>query len=105
MFASANRPRSRIKHYDFGILNIKAFKRFRLDRFASRHSCHRYLVAYKKNTSESNGSEELRVNSEGESTPAQQTQSDEGTLYRTLARAREGLLSARAWKKLLKEHG
>ena len=57
MFASANRPRSLIEQDDFGILNIKALKRFRLDRFASRYSCHRYLVAYEKDTSESTVSE------------------------------------------------
>ena len=62
MFASANRPLGLIKHDDFGILNIKAVDRFRLDRFASGHSCDRYLVAYEKDTSEST---EIRVAESG----------------------------------------
>ena len=40
---------------------------------------------------------------ESKSTPAQQTQSNEGTLSGTLARAGEGLLLARARKKLRKD--
>ena len=58
VFASANRPSILINHDDFGILNIEALERFRLDHFASRYSRHRYVVAYEKDTSEST---EIRI--------------------------------------------
>ena len=59
---SINKPLVFVMNLDVDSVELEAFERFRLDRFASRHSCHRYVVAYEKDTSESTG---IRVTESG----------------------------------------
>ena len=55
---SINKPRVTIANFYLDSVDLKAFKRFRLDRFASGHNWVTVFVAYEKDTSEST---EIRV--------------------------------------------